>query len=47
MPEMIALADRIVVMGEFRVLGELANDHDSERTSHAIMGMIHSVEEAA
>jgi len=44
MPEMVALADRILVMGGFRVLGEVANDHDYTRTSAAIMALIHAAE---
>ena len=47
MPEMIALADRIVVMADFEVIGELANDHDGARMSEAIMARIHKVDEAA
>ena len=47
MPEMISLADRIVVMGDFRVLGEIDNDHDMARMGEAIMARIHKIEEAA
>jgi ribose transport system ATP-binding protein len=47
MPEMVALADRILVMGDFRVLGEVLNDHDYGRMSRAIMTHIHRAEEAA
>ncbi|GAB5374978.1 MAG: sugar ABC transporter ATP-binding protein [Acuticoccus sp.] len=47
MPEMIALADRIVVMGAFRVLGALDNDHDTRRMGEAIMARIHKIDEAA
>jgi ribose transport system ATP-binding protein len=47
MPEMVALADRILVMGDFRVLGEVQNDHDYGRMSSAIMAHIHQAEEAA
>jgi ribose transport system ATP-binding protein len=46
MPEMVALADRIVVMGGFRVLGEVPNDHDYRRMSGAIMAHIHKAEAA-
>lgn len=41
MPEMIRLADRILVMRRGRITGEVANDHDYERSSERIMGFIH------
>jgi ribose transport system ATP-binding protein len=47
MPEMIAVADRILVMHDFRIVGEVANDHRYETVSKAIMGHIHAVEAAA
>jgi ribose transport system ATP-binding protein len=47
MAEMITLADRILVMHGFRLVGEVANDHRYETTSQAIMGAIHAVEEVA
>jgi len=47
MPEIIALADRIVVMNEFRIVGEVANEGDSAAVSAAIMARIHAVEAAA
>jgi ribose transport system ATP-binding protein len=47
MPELIALADRIVVMHAYRVAGELANSHDYPAMSRAIMGLIHAVPAAA
>ena len=46
MPEMVALADRILVMGDFRILGEVENDHDYGRMSTAIMAHIHTAEAA-
>jgi ribose transport system ATP-binding protein len=46
MAEMITLADRILVMHGFRLVGEVANDHQYDTTSKAIMGCIHAVEEA-
>ncbi len=46
MPEMIALADRILVMHGFALVGEVANDHVYDTTSKAIMGCIHAVDEA-
>ena len=45
MPEMVTLADRILVMHGFRIVGEVANDHRYETTSKAIMGRIHAVDE--
>ena len=46
MAEMITLADRILVMHGFRLVGEVANDHHYETTSRAIMGRIHVVADA-
>ena len=46
MPEMITLADRILVMHGFRIVGEVENDHRYETTSKAIMSHIHAVGEA-
>ncbi len=45
MAEMITLADRILVMHGFRIVGYVANDHVYESTSKAIMRSIHSVKE--
>jgi ribose transport system ATP-binding protein len=42
LPEMINLADRIAVMSEYRIVGELDNDHDYQATSQAVMRMIHA-----
>lgn len=39
--EMITLADRIVVMDEFIVRGEVPNDHQYDRVSAAVMSHIH------
>jgi ribose transport system ATP-binding protein len=47
LPEMITLADRIAVMSEKRITGELANDHDYPRMSQAIIRMIHGATAAA
>ena len=47
MPEMIQLADRIVVMNAFRTVGTLDNDHDARRMGEAIMARIHTVEDEA
>ena len=41
MPEMISLADKILVMKDFRINGEVENDHNYERTSAQIMKYIH------
>jgi ribose transport system ATP-binding protein len=41
MPEMVRLADRILVMRHGRIGGEIANDHDYERSSEQIMRFIH------
>jgi len=43
MAEMITLADRILVMHGFRLVGEVVNDHRYETTSKAIMGCVHAV----
>ncbi len=45
MPEMVELADRILVMHGFALLGEVANDHRYETVSKAIMSRIHAVED--
>ena len=42
MPEMISLADRIVVMKEFKVNGIVENDRDYDVVSSKIMAFIHS-----
>ena len=47
MPEMISLADRIVVMAGFETVGEIENDHDVKRMGEAIMARIHRDEEGA
>ncbi len=45
LPEMVALADRVVVMKGFRIVGEVPNDRVYETTSAAIMDRIHADEE--
>jgi ribose transport system ATP-binding protein len=45
MPEIIALADRIVVMNDYRVEGEVANTGAYDEMSQRIMALIHRVEE--
>jgi ribose transport system ATP-binding protein len=47
MPEMVAVADRILVVHGFRIVGEVENDHSYEPMSQAIMGRIHAVEDDA
>jgi ribose transport system ATP-binding protein len=42
MPEMVDVADHILVMSAFRIEGEVENDRNYERVSRAIMGLIHS-----
>ncbi len=42
MPELITLADRILVMHAYRIAGEIDNDHDYPSVSRAIMGHIHA-----
>ena len=41
MPEMISLADRIITMKDFKVVGETINNHNYEEMSSSIMGNIH------
>lgn len=42
MPEMVALADRILVMHEFAIRSEYVNDRRYENASRAIMSAIHA-----
>ncbi|ODT66458.1 MAG: ABC transporter permease [Pelagibacterium sp. SCN 63-23] len=46
MPEMIALADRILVMHDFAAAGEIENDHLYANASAAIIAAIHRAEAA-
>ena len=41
LPEMVTLADRVVVMHGFRVVGTIPNSHDYAKTSQAVIGLIH------
>ena len=41
MPEMIDVADRILVMDGYRIKGEVENDRNYDAVSRAIMGFIH------
>tara|TARA_B110000114_G_scaffold182676_1_gene222459 strand:- start:191 stop:1756 length:1566 start_codon:yes stop_codon:yes gene_type:complete len=45
MPEMITLADRIAVMNEFSITGELPNSRDYKQMSAGIMDLIHQAED--
>ncbi|GAA1359895.1 sugar ABC transporter ATP-binding protein [Streptomyces beijiangensis] len=45
--EMVTLADRVVVMGNYRRLGETDNDHDYEEMSGRIIRLIHGRPEEA
>jgi ribose transport system ATP-binding protein len=42
LPETVSLADRIAVMSDMRIVGELANDHDYPRMSQQIIRLIHA-----
>jgi ribose transport system ATP-binding protein len=46
MPEMIDVADRILVMDDYQIKGEVENDRNYERVSRVIMGFIHGREAA-
>ena len=41
LPEMVALADRILVMHEFRLVDSFDNDRSYEAMSRKVMGVIH------
>ncbi|MFC0624830.1 sugar ABC transporter ATP-binding protein [Kribbella deserti] len=42
LPEMITLADRVVVMRDHQVRGEVANDHDYDTMSQQVIRLIHA-----
>ncbi|WP_112245350.1 sugar ABC transporter ATP-binding protein [Kribbella monticola] len=42
LPEMITLADRVVVMRDHRVQGEVLNDHDYDTMSQRVIRLIHA-----
>ncbi|WP_328331028.1 sugar ABC transporter ATP-binding protein [Kribbella sp. NBC_00382] len=42
LPEMITLADRVVVMRDFQVRGEVPNDHDYDTMSQQVIRLIHA-----
>ena len=41
MPEMVDVADRILVMDGYRIKGDVENDRNYDAVSKAIMGFIH------
>jgi ribose transport system ATP-binding protein len=41
LPEMVSLADRIAVMRDFTIQGELANTHAYDDMSRAVINLIH------
>jgi len=47
LPEMITLADRVVVMRDHRVRGEVPNDHDYDTMSQQVIRLIHAERTAA
>ena len=47
MPEMISLADRIVVMNDYRIKGEMPNTRDYSKISERIMELIQAQENIA
>jgi ribose transport system ATP-binding protein len=44
MPEMVRLADRILVMNDMKLVGEVRNTRNYDDMSQAIMRMIHAAE---
>jgi len=44
MPEIVALADRILIMRNFRLIGEVVNDRQYEGMSETIIARIHQTE---
>jgi ribose transport system ATP-binding protein len=42
LPETITLADRIVVMRDYQLVGEIDNDHDYDRVSQQVIRAIHA-----
>jgi ribose transport system ATP-binding protein len=42
LPETVVLADRIAVMSDLRIVGELDNDHDYPRMSQRVIRLIHA-----
>jgi ABC-type sugar transport system ATPase subunit len=44
MPEMVLLADRVVVMKDMQIVADLPNNHQYEAMSSQIMNCIHKSE---
>jgi len=42
LPEMVTLADRVLVMRDHRLVGEVDNDHTYDRTSQAVGRLLHA-----
>jgi ribose transport system ATP-binding protein len=42
LPEMVTLADRILVMHDFQAVGEVANDHNYDTVSAQVIRLIHA-----
>ena len=42
LPETVAPADRIAVMADLHIAGELVNDHDYPRMSQQVIRMVHA-----
>ncbi|MGH3714873.1 MAG: sugar ABC transporter ATP-binding protein [Micromonosporaceae bacterium] len=47
LPEMVTLADRVIVMNDFQCVGELANDRDYDAMSSRVIRLIHADDAAA
>jgi ribose transport system ATP-binding protein len=47
LPEMVALADRILIMKDFRLLGEVSSDKRYDQVSSMIMNKIHAAQDFA
>ncbi len=45
LPEMVTLADRIIVMNNFQTVGEVVNDRDYDAMSSRVIRLIHAGEE--
>lgn len=41
MPELIALADRVAVMDDYRIMGEITNTGNYDQIAPEIMSLIH------
>ncbi|MCB1435072.1 MAG: sugar ABC transporter ATP-binding protein, partial [Alphaproteobacteria bacterium] len=41
LPEMVDVADRVLVMDGYRIRGEVENNRNYEHVSTAVMGLIH------